>query len=160
MKIEPGRRTHDAAGAGDTLVVFLIGMTVVKWWRVDAWLPTLLAMPRMLAELAKRPELGLLGARQMVGPGGFTVVQYWRDVDALYAYASATDAVHRPAWAAFNRRARKVPGAVGIWHETYQVGAAESMYVDSPPLGLGAAAGTVPVTTRLDRARARLERDE
>jgi hypothetical protein len=156
MKIEPGRRTHDSAAAGENLVVFLIGMTVIKLWRVDAWLPAFLAMPRMLAELSREPQRGLLGHRMTIGRGGPLIVQYWRDVDALYAYASAQDAVHRPAWAAFNRHARKHPGTLGIWHETFQVRAAESVYVDSPPLGLGAAVGTVPVTPATNHARSRL----
>jgi hypothetical protein len=157
MKVEQGRRTHNNDAAGEQLVVFLIGMTFTKPWRIDAWLPTFLAMPRMLAELSREPERGLLGHRLMISPRGPVVAQYWRDVDALYAYASARDAVHRPAWSAFNRRARRVPGAVGIWHETFQVRAAETMYVDMRPLGLGAAVGTVPVTPRTDRARDRLK---
>jgi hypothetical protein len=156
MNVELGRRTHNNEAAGERLVVFLIGMTFAKPWRVDAWLPTLLAMPRMLAELSRQPERGLLGYRSMISPRGPVVVQYWRDVDSLYNYAAAGDAVHRPAWTAFNRRARRVPGAVGIWHETFQVRAAETMYVDMRPFGLGAAVGTVPVSPRGDGARARL----
>ena len=55
-----------------------------------------------------------------------------------------------------DRRARRVPGAVGVWHETYQVARAESVYVDLPLQGLAAATGARPVTGRLDRAAARL----
>ena len=153
--LETGRRTHQHTADTD-LVVFLIGMRVNKPWRIDAWLPTALAMPRMLAELERDPEQGLLGFRILLGPSGPTVVQYWRDVDSLYRYASNTAAKHRPAWAAFNRRARKVPGAVGIWHETFTVCGAESVYVDMPRLGLGRALGTVAVSGRPDRARDRL----
>jgi hypothetical protein len=152
---EPGRRTHQLTADTD-LVVFLVGMRVNKPWRIDAWLPTALAMPRMLVELERDPEQGLLGFRMLLGLSGPMVVQYWRDVDSLYHYASNTTAKHRPVWAAFNRRARKVPGAVGIWHETFTVRGAESMYVDMPRLGLGRALGTVAVTGRLDRARDRL----
>ena len=68
----------------------------------------------------------------------------------------APEARHRPAWTAFNRRARRVPGAVGVWHETYQVARAESVYVDLPVQGLAAATGARQVTSRLDRAAARL----
>jgi hypothetical protein len=42
-------------------VVFLIGMRINKPWKVHKWLPTFLAMPRMLKELKNRPESGLLG---------------------------------------------------------------------------------------------------
>jgi hypothetical protein len=154
---ERGRWTHDRAAAGDDLVVFLIGVRINRPWRVRAWLPTLRAMGPMLAELGREPARGLLGFRTMIGPGGLTLVQYWRDVDSLYAYASATDGEHRPAWAAFNRRARDADGAVGIWHETFPTRGSESIYVDMPPIGLGAAAGLLPVGKRQDRARARLE---
>ena len=56
------------------------------------------------------------------------VVQYWNSHEKLYAYASVPEAKHRPAWTAFNRRARKAPGSVGIWHETYLVDRAETIY--------------------------------
>jgi hypothetical protein len=49
-----------------------------------------------------------------------------------------------------------VPGAVGIWHETYEVAPAESVYVDLPVQGLAAATEARQVTGRLDRAAARL----
>jgi hypothetical protein len=154
---ERGRWTHDRAAAGDDLVVFLIGMHIGKPWRVRAWLPVFLAMGPMLAELSREPERGLLGYRLLLGRGGPTLVQYWRDVDALYAYASDADGEHRPAWAAFNRRVRESDGAVGIWHETYPTRGSESVYVDVPALGLDKAVGRVPVGRRHDRARARLE---
>ena len=55
-----------------------------------------------------------------------------------------------------NRPARRVRGAVGIWHETYEVARAETVYVDLPTQGLAAATGARQVTGRLDRAAARL----
>jgi hypothetical protein len=154
---ERGRWTHDRAAAGDDLVVFLIGMHFGKPWRIDAWLPVIRAMPAMLAELSREPERGLLGYRLLYGRGGPTVVQYWRDVDSLYAYAGDTTGEHRPAWARFNRLARESGGAVGIWHETFPTRGSESVYVDVPALGLDRAVGRVPVGKRQDRARARLE---
>jgi hypothetical protein len=151
--IIPGRTTHEHDGE---LVVFLIGMRVNRPWRPDLWAPVFAAMPRMLAELARDPGSGLLGHRVLLGAGGPTVVQYWSSVDQLYAYASSPDAEHRPAWTAFNRRARAVPGAVGIWHETYVVDRAESVYVAMPATGLAAATTAVPVGRRADRAVDRL----
>lgn len=157
-KVVPGRRMHhhDIRANGDDVVVFLIGMRINKLWRPDAWGPVLAAMTPMLTELSRDASSGLLGFRTLLGLRGPTVVQYWRSVEELYAYASARDAEHRPAWTAFNRRAKKVPGAVGIWHETYVGARAESMYVDMPVIGLAAATESAPVTSRLDRAQGRL----
>ncbi len=83
------------------------------------------------------------------------VVQYWSSHEALYDYASSPDAQHRPAWTAFNRRARKASGAVGIWHETFQVERAESIYHFMPVTGLAKATSSVPVGSHGERARAR-----
>ena len=152
-RIARGRWTHTHQG---DLTVFLIGMRINRVWRPDAWLPVLAAMGPMIAELARDPDSGFLGHRMTLGPRGPVLVQYWRGVDDVYRYATAPEARHRPAWTAFNRRARRVAGAVGIWHETYQVARAESIYVDLPVQGLAAATGARQVTGRLDRAPARL----
>ena len=53
---------------------------------------------------------------------------------------------HRPAWTRFNKTARKAPGAVGIWHETFLVERAESIYVSTVPMGLPQATELVPIT--------------
>ncbi|HST97954.1 MAG TPA: DUF4188 domain-containing protein [Geodermatophilus sp.] len=152
-RIARGRWTHTHEG---DLTVFLIGMRINALHRPDAWLPTLAAMGPMLAELARDPDSGFLGYRMTLGWRGPVLVQYWRSVEDVYRYAMAPEARHRPAWTAFNRRARRVPGAVGVWHETYQVARAESIYVDLPVQGLAAATGARQVTSRLDRAAARL----
>ena len=152
--IDTRRMTHRHDGP---LVVFLIGTTINKWSRPRQWWPTFAAMPGMLAELSKDPESGLLGYRLLLGRGGPTVVQYWESTDKLYAYASDPAALHRPAWAAFNRRARAATGVVGIWHETFVVDRAESIYVGTPTIGLAAATESVPVGSRSDRAGQRLD---
>ena len=149
----PARMTHEYDGE---LVVFLIGMRINKPWRPDLWLPVFLAMPKMLAELSKDKDSGLLGYRLSIGSGGPFVVQYWNSIEKLYAYASDRNATHRPAWAAFNRRARKGPGTVGIWHETYLVDRAESIYFGMPAFGLAAATSSVRVARRGETARERL----
>lgn len=153
--IQGGRFTD---GHRDGMVVFLIGMRINRWRAVRTWWRTLAAMPRMLRELSQDPESGLLGYRLLLGAGGPYVVQYWRDMDALLAYAHDPDQEHRPAWREFNVRARTSRGAVGIWHETYAVpaGAHESMYVNMPVTGLAAATSHVPVGRRTDTAQARL----
>ncbi len=152
-RINAGRFTHRHSG---DLVVFLIGMRINSPWRPDLWLPVFFAMPRMLTELFKEPGSGLLGFRFALGAGGPVIVQYWDSLDKLYAYASAPESEHRPAWTAFNRQARKAPKAVGIWHETFQVSRAESMYVSMPTEGLAQATELVPVGPGSDHAKDRL----
>jgi hypothetical protein len=58
MRVIPERVTAEIEG---DFVVFLIGMRINKPWRPDKWLPAFLAMPRMLKELAGRPDSGYLG---------------------------------------------------------------------------------------------------
>lgn len=148
----PTRLTHDYDGE---LVVFLIGMRIRQWWRPRVWGPVFATMPPMLRELSRDPDSGLLGYRLIMDPKGPWSVQYWSSLEKLYAYASDPQAQHRPAWADFNRRARRAPDVVGVWHETYPVSHAESVYVGMPPLGLAEFAGARPVTSRGDRARDR-----
>lgn len=45
-----------------------------------------------------------------------------------------------------------------IWHETYAVSAAESLYAGPPPFGLADVSGTVPVGRRGETARERIVR--
>lgn len=153
--------SHDFDG---DLAVFLIGLRINKPWRPDLWVPSLSAMGPMLAELhraraaAERGEgehPGFLGHRTLLALHGPTVVQYWRSVDDIYAYAHDPQRAHRPAWLAFYRRSRDAAGAVGIWHETFAVpaGAHESLYVSMPPTGLGAAFGTTSDRSRRRHAR-------
>jgi hypothetical protein len=116
-----------------------------------------LAMPRMLAELRRRPELGLLGADLWFGRTTL-LVQYWRSFEQLEAYAKARDGEHLPAWAAFNRSVG-ANGDVGIFHETYRVapGDYETVYANMPPVMLGRAAGLVEAEGARRSARGRLQ---
>lgn len=157
VKIEAGRVTDGHEGP---LVVFLIGMRVNRWRRVRAWWPVFTAMPAMLRELSQQREGGLLGYQTTLGRSGPVLVQYWRGADELLAYAHDVDGEHRPAWRAFQGRARTAGPVVGIWHETYQVaaGAHESVYVAMPVTGLAAATSGVPVARRGDTASRRLGR--
>src|SRR6056300_651060 len=125
-----------AAVEGD-IVLFLIGMRLNKPWAVHKWLPVARAMPRMLRELYQNPTLGFM-SHEMWFSRTLILVQYWRSLDQLMAYASAREAEHLPAWQAFNR-AVGTDGSVGIWHETYlsKAGAFESVYANMPPFGLG-----------------------
>lgn len=137
----------------DGVVVFLIGMRINRWWKVHRWLPVVLSMPRMLRELARRKDSGLLGAIS----AGLFMVQYWESTEKLFAYASDRSGEHYPAWAAFNRKVGK-SGDVGIWHETYVVprGAFENVYVNMPRFGMGTFATLEPARGKLARAAGRL----
>ena len=143
-----------AARIEGDFVVFLIGMRINKPWKIHKWLPVALAMPRMLEELAAKPELGLLGVRPSPG----FIVQYWRSYEHLERYARSRDNEHFPAWAAFNKNVAASRGDVGIWHETYLVraGEYETLYSGVPRSGLGAAGELVPATGALRTARERL----
>lgn len=146
----PTLTTHDHTGE---LAVFLIGARINKLWRPDGWGPTLVAMTPMLKELYADPGSGFLHARLTVDADlrGVTVIQWWRSVEDIYAYANDDDRRHRPAWVAFYRRAKKAPASVSIWHETYAVpaGGHESLYGDLPrPFGLARATGEIPASRR------------
>jgi Domain of unknown function (DUF4188) len=145
-----------AAIEGD-FVVFLIGMRINKLWKVWKWLPTFVAMPRMLRELEQNADSGFLGANQYVGsPRRPMLVQYWRSFEHLETYARSRDAAHWPAWVAFNKRIGS-DGDVGIWHETYLVpaGRYDCVYNNMPPIGLGMATSLVPAAGRRATAAGR-----
>lgn len=136
-------------------VVFLIGMRINRWWKIHKWLPVATAMPKMLKELSARPESGFLGAEFSLG----VIVQYWKSFEHLEAYAKDRNALHYPAWKAFNKNIRS-NGDVGIWHETYKVHANEyeSVYNNMPPYGLGKVGTLVPATGHRDNASGRINK--
>jgi Domain of unknown function (DUF4188) len=152
--IRPDRLTADLDG---DFVVFLIGMRINKPLQVHKWLPVARAMPRMIAELYAHPELGFLHAESWFART-LIMVQYWRSMAQLLAYARNKDAAHLPAWQAFNR-AIGTDGSVGVWHETYAAspGSHESVYVNMPPFGLGQAGALVPATAGRQSAAGRLK---
>ncbi|MFF3329942.1 DUF4188 domain-containing protein [Streptomyces sp. NPDC002888] len=159
MSTKPVLGRTTAAAEGD-VVVLLIGMRVNHFWAVHQWVPVFLAMFRMLAELARDKDRGLLGRVLLTAsPRTYYVVQYWESKEKLYAYATSPDMFHHRAWSIINRkeRAGKVRGHVGLWHETYVVpeGSYEAIYADMPPFGLAAATGVLPVERRGRRAKER-----
>ncbi|WP_374411157.1 DUF4188 domain-containing protein [Hydrogenophaga sp.] len=139
--------------------VFLIGMRINRPLAVHRWGPVAAAMPRMLRELYTTPSLGLLH-HEMWFSRTVILVQYWRSLEALLAYAKAKDSAHLPAWQAFNR-AIGTDGSVGIWHETYlaRPGSYENVYVNMPAFGLGKAGALVPAKAGLQSAEGRLAGD-
>ena len=154
VEIFPGRYT---ARLERPIVLFLIGMRFNKLLALRKWFPVAIAMPRMLTELAERPEAGLLYYRTYLSGRVILVQEYWESFDQLLAYAHDRAGRHFPAWGAFNR-AIGGDGTVGIWHETYLIepGKSECVYVNMPRFGLGAAARHVKAEGRLASAKERL----
>lgn len=139
-------------------VVFLIGMRINRPWLIHKWLPVAMAMPRMIRELKGHPEMGFLHAHMWFSRT-ILVLQYWRSIDHLLAYASDRKSEHFPAWRAFNESVG-TDGSVGIWHETYLVrdGNYESVYVNMPTFGLGKAGVLKEATAGRRTARERLKK--
>jgi len=107
------------ARMNQSFCVFLIGMRINRAWKLAKWLPVFFAMPRMLDELRRRPELGFLGGHLWFGRTTL-VLQYWQSFEALTSYARQADLAHLPAWGRF-RQTVGDSGDVGIWHETYLI---------------------------------------
>jgi Domain of unknown function (DUF4188) len=116
-------------------VVFLIGMRINSPLMLHKWMPVAASMPRK--ELSRQPDLGFLHGETWFGHT-ILMVQYWRSMEQLLAYAKNKDAQHLPAWRSFNK-AIGTDGSVGIWHETYSVspGSYENIYINMPLFGLG-----------------------
>ena len=144
------------ARLGGSFCVFLIGMRINRPWKPHRWLPVFFDMPRMLAELSRRPELGYLGGHLWFGRTTLAL-QYWRSFEALTAYARRPDLAHLPAWQRFRRRTGDSPD-VGIWHETYRVadGQYETIYHHMPPFGLGRVGELSVITGHRESAAGRM----
>ena len=138
------------------LVVFLIGVRINQPLHIHKWWPITQAMPRMIKELQRQPELGLIHAETWFSRT-VIMIQYWRSRDQLLHYATNKDAEHLPAWRAFNKSVG-TDGSVGIWHETYVMspGHYETMYVNMPPFGLGKAGTLQPASGAMTSASGRL----
>jgi hypothetical protein len=151
----PGRFSTSIEGP---FVVFLIGFRINRLFAIHKWMPVARAMGPMLQELYANPSLGMLAAHASVYWRGAMVTQYWRSFEHLVEYAQSRDAVHLPAWKAFNQSVGN-DGTVGIWHETYYVakGQYESVYVNMPRFGLALAGTHEPATGHLRDARSRMQ---
>ena len=145
------------AKADQPFVVFLIGMRINQWWRVDKWLPVSNAMGPMLRTLFTHPEKGFLHAEFYWNFSGPMIIQYWRSFEDLERFARQPSEPHLEAWKNYNR-AVGADGTVGFWHETYAVNPDhfETVYGNMPRFGLAAAMEHVPATGRRETARMRL----
>lgn len=151
-----------ATPGDDGTVLFLIGMRINSLWRVWQWVPVFVAMPRMIAELMRHRELGLLGRpRTFLSGRTILVWQYWASFEQLESYSRSSENAHLPAWRAFNRRIRN-SGTVGIFHETVRLSESntETVYANMPQFGLGDARGIEPAHLRGQSARGRMTGSE
>ena len=128
-RILEGRWTADIDG---DFVVFLIGFRASPSWKIAKALPLFASMGRMLDDLARDPDKGMLGYRQSGRFG--TIVQYWRSFEHLERFARSPDDRHAAVWRDWFRRAQHLNPSVGIWHETYRVPAGdyEAIYQGMP----------------------------
>ena len=140
----------------DAFCVFLIGMRINRPWKLHKWLAVFFAMPRMLEELQRRPDLGFMGAHIWFGRT-ILLLQYWRSFEALTGYAKRSDLAHLPAWARFSQNIGN-SWDVGIWHETYRIseGQYESFYHNMPPFGLGRVGQLVEASGHRESASQRI----
>ena len=138
--------------------VFMIGMRINRPLHVHKWWPVVRAMSGMLGELYRQPQIGFLHAESWFGRT-VILVQYWRSMQQLLAYAHARESAHLPAWRRFNESIG-TDGSVGIWHETYEArpGSYENIYVNMPAFGLGRAGRLQPAAGALRGAAQRLGR--
>ncbi|PCH61704.1 MAG: transcriptional regulator [SAR86 cluster bacterium] len=139
------------------VVVFLIGLRINKLWKIHKWWPVAMAMPRMINELYKNPDLGFISHEQWAGRTTI-MVQYWKSFEHLENYAKNRTSSHLPAWADFNKKIGS-NGDVGIWHETYlsKQGSCESVYNNMPMFGLAKATNCVPATGKYQSASDRIK---
>jgi hypothetical protein len=138
-------------------VVFLIGMRINQWWRLDKWVPVANAMTPMLTTLFTHPEKGFLHAEFYWNFTGPVTIQYWRSFEDLENFARNPSEPHIGPWKKFNQAVGS-DGIVGIWHETYLVepNKYEVFYGNMPKFGLGAAMEHAEVSGRRETARLRL----
>ena len=139
----------------EEVVVFIIGMRINKRWKIRKWGQVFLAKPPMIRELHEnKEELGFLSMESYFGLRTALIIQYWKSVDHLQAYAKAGK--HLAAWQDFNRKIGN-NDAVGIFHETYRIapGDYESVYRNMPKFGLGKALEHIPVDKHLNSAEKR-----
>lgn len=151
--VHPGRFTAHIDG---DFVVFMIGMRINKPWKVHRWMPVAKAMPPMIRSLMTNPAQGMLGVASWFGRTTM-MVQYWRSFEDLDRFARNPDEPHLAAWRRFNK-VIAASGDVGIWHETYKVGAGayEAVYGNMPVFGLASAGDHEPIGRRGQSAARRI----
>ena len=143
------RKTVDLSPFPDLVVIYL-GMRVNAWTGVK----TLVGLgPQIKNSVDQKPDGLLLHENFIMSliPLHLGMRQYWRDFDALEAWARSTP--HREWWRDFLRSSR----GTGFWHEAYFMrGGMEAVYDDVPVrLGFGQFAPMQPARGAMFSARTR-----
>ncbi len=133
----------------ENFVVFMLGARINRWWK--PWVAIRIAME--MSAMQKELKKGDYGCFHIHNWGGrmSNSVQYWRDFDALEAYAQGS--THMKAWQKYANN-----GDIAIWHENYEISRYEGVYLGMPDeIMLGKAIGTVPAKGAMKTARKRIE---
>lgn len=141
------RTTVDLSGYPD-LVIMYLGLSL----RSPRGIPTILKFMRRVRKAVKdRPHGLLLHEPVLFPPFQVGMRQYWRDFDALEAWARSPP--HRDWWKEYLLDTK----GTGLWHETYFMhGGVEAIYDNVPrPTGLTRFAEVVPAEGSLFNARMR-----
>ena len=153
-RVIPGR--HHAELDGE-VIVFPIGMKINRWWAIHRWFRPVVSTVRLWRHVQfVRPD-GYLFGYLFFYSRGVGMVQYWRDFEALEAFAQDRGQPHLAAWRQLVSQTSH-DQTFGYWHETYVVDASnsETIYGSMAPFGLAAAAGYATVGAKSENARSRL----
>lgn len=153
MSSAPSRRTVDLSEYPELVVIYL-GMRVEEPRGVET-LRTL--RPQIEAAVEEQPDGLLLHERIIFSedPPHYGMRQYWRDFDALEAWAATLP--HKRWWTDYLRDR----GGTSFWHETYlRSGGFESVFVDmEDPVGLARIAPAARAEGPMFSARRRRDVD-
>ena len=143
------RRTVDLSAYPDLVVIYL-GMRVNRL----TGMKTLMGFgPKISSSATAQPD-GLLRHENVIYslfPMHVGMRQYWRDPDSLLKWTRSDP--HRQWWQEFLRDR----GGTGFWHETYfRGGQVESVYIDTPQIGLAKFAPVTSARGSMFSARRRL----
>ena len=108
-----------AAEGDQNHVLFLIGLEFDSLWRVGDWLPVAKAGSSMFKELDANADVGLIGRDTCLGQTTI-LIEYWRSLEDLQAYALDDKAGDFPAWRDF-QKTTDAADSVRVWHEAYEV---------------------------------------
>jgi hypothetical protein len=139
-------------------LVFVVELRIHQWWRFGKWYPTVIAMGRMLTELMKNPEFGLLHFEYWFAFRRQLFLMYWRSYEHMHDWVLNKDATHIAGWKQLNQLMKDHPNVLGFWHESYvvQPDQYEAFYRNVPTVGLGKVGKLTPLTGRATTAAARL----
>jgi hypothetical protein len=158
VRVNEGRWTSYVDG---DFVVLLLGAHAANPFTGLRIAPVFARMIRVLEELERHPNQGLLGHQRHGGRRG-VIVQYWRSAEALERLALDPASRYAGVWRAwFGTRdgtGGATGGRAGFWYETFRVRAGdyEAAYRDVPAIGLLRAGVPAPVSERPPVAEQRL----